>query len=275
MKPDPMKPPTRPLRLTTGVAAAAALFAFVSVPAHAITASSVDIYEMALYLNASNLNGGISLADYTYTDYAPGGLSDFVTAYSGQFDVSFSSALGAGNYGSVTWNITNNTGVTLQDVRLFGYLNADLGLNFADDFGTTGLTGSADWYQIGLFDATDPVIDSLLFGSLSNGTTLLGPGDVVFGLGFNLGDIAPGAHISAQFFIDGGSGALRQFDDAGGFYFSGSVAAVPAPPAWQMLVAGLLLVGVASARRKAKMQALPQTRYRLAAGCVRVSPHCN
>lgn len=260
MNPNPSHPRSTftPRRLCAALAAAS-LLALGSAPAQAAMVPTVDIYEMALYLNASNFNSGVSLADYAYTGYAPGGLSDFVSSYPGQFSISVNNALGVGNYGSMSWDITNNTGATLQNVRVFGYLNADIGFDFANNSGERTATGAPDWHQVGLFGTTDPVIDNLLFGSLSNDNATQGPGDVVLGLGFNLGDIAAGGHISASFLVDGNSGMLRQFDDTGEFYFSGaasSSAPVPLPASWPLLMTGLLLLGGFSLRRTAKLQAL-------------------
>ncbi|MEQ1591968.1 MAG: hypothetical protein ABL892_06210 [Thiobacillaceae bacterium] len=248
--------PGWPLRWRAGMVAATTLLVFSSAPAQAVPAPSVDLYEMAMFLNADNLNSGISLGDYAYTAYAPGGLSDFVSGYPGQFDMSYTSTLDAGNYGSMVWDITNNTGATLMNVRVFGYLNADIGLDYASNSGERAATGMPDWYQVGLFDMSDPVLDNLLFGSLSNDSAMQGPGDVVLGLGFAVGDIVAGGHIRASFSIDGSSGMLRQFDDSGEFYFSGAVAVVPEPQTWMQLLAGLLVLGALSTRRRIERRTL-------------------
>lgn len=182
-------------------------------------------------------------------------------------DVVFTDNLNGDNLGTVTWEVTNNGAGPLTDVVFFGFLDADLGTAFDDEYGTfisvpgTGPGDSApDTWEI---DEPGFVFGDIFFNLLdgfldeTNGVPQGSEDDTSLALGFGIGTLGVGDTILATFTTssDSSLGGLSQTDNpppgqapAGTFFFNataqvipaGSGPGVPAPPILLLFLSGLM-----------------------------------
>lgn len=170
--------------------------------------------------------------------------------------VEFLNALDADGLGEVSYAVSNQTGAALGTFWFFGYLDAEVGVPFFNEFGelvSVDGTGPGDpepdSWEIAEPYAAGGLLDSLLAGTLSdsNGVPVGSEDDVGLALGFQIAGLGVGETLNASFQIsDTDIGGLRQVSASNGegFYLNGSVsispADAPAPSAlWLLLFAPL------------------------------------
>lgn len=185
------------------------------------------------------------------------------------------STLNVDNLGAFGWTFTNSTAATLQSVRFFGFLDADIGRSqntFFNEYGNFVAFSvppgappqavSAIWWEIDepgyLFG---DVIANLSNGVLdgNNAVHSAVPDDVSLALGFLVGNLLPGQKLTATFAISTNPiGGLQQVDPDSNFtfYWNGhlvvedeSVEPVPEPGSLLLLATGLLGVFAFNRRR--------------------------
>lgn len=153
------------------------------------------IYDLGAFVHSPSL-GNLSLS------YLDGVQNDFPGT---GVDLSFISNLDADNLGQVSWQFSNNTGSTLQDVSLFGYLDGEIDPDINSSFNEYGQYISVDGAGAGdenpdSWEIDEPgfvfgdIYDNLFNGALDN-SNAVGIGsedDVSLALGFELGDILDG-----------------------------------------------------------------------------------
>lgn len=209
------------------------------------------IYDLGAFVHSSSL-GDLSLS------YLDGVQNDFPGS---GVDMTFSNNLDADNLGQVIWRFTNNTGATLLDVSLFGYLDGEIDPDVNSSFNEYGQLISvdgtgADDVNPDSWEIDEPgfvfgnIYDNLFYGALDN-SNAVGVGsedDVSLALGFELGDIFAGetwelilniseADIGGLFHGDADSGK--------GIYFNGEaridrVISVDEPTPLALLFIGIL-----------------------------------
>lgn len=176
-----------------------------------------------------------------------GGIDEF-SAYG--LGVGFASGRDADNLGSVTWWVTNGTGTSLGPFWFFGFLDADVGVPFFNEYGdfvSVGGTGSGDdapdAWEIAEPYGLGGLLDRLLAGSLSNVNRVPvgSEDDVALGLGFRVAGLGVGETLTARFTVSASDiGGLRQTAAGSGeqVWFNGSVAvgAAPAPGMLSLLL---------------------------------------
>lgn len=164
----------------------------------------------------------------------------------GGYGVSFQNNLAADGYGSVTWQVTNNTGADLASRQIMGFLDADLDAGlYYEEYGTTEGVLSNDYnsWEIdepGFFGAPpgDIYLYNLLLATLdnTNARPVSSPDDISLALGFLVTDWLAGETISATFNISSTlpttTASLGQFSNVVGdvLYFSGSIQRAGAAP---------------------------------------------
>lgn len=220
-------------------------------------ASVIDIVEFTSFINATELGSG-SLRD----TQVGSGVNEFASSGIG---ISVTNSLGANNLGSLSIKLTNNTGSDLNNVKFFGFLDAQIDESTNSFFNELGdasslLLGSgsadslADYWEIDEpgFIFGD-IYDHLLGGTLDNSNAFdIGiPDDVSLALGFDVGALLSTESLLASFEISAtDNGGLYHYDpDSGtGFYFVGSVIkiikdiTIPEPGTLVLLGLGLLLL---------------------------------
>jgi len=216
----------------------------------------VDIAQLASFINATEL-GSYSLEDTQIGS----GFNDFAGA---GLDSVFSNGLDANNLGTVTWQITNNTGFNLTNVNYFGFLDAEItepGNSFFNEYGSlinVSGTGSGD-IEADSWEIDEPgflfgdVYDNLVAGALDNSNAVPSGlnDDVSLALGFDVGELLSGQTLIASMTIsDQNIGGLSHTDPNAGFtlFFNGTVElqpiAVPLPSSLFLLALGLMLINV-------------------------------
>ncbi len=249
----------RVMKRTTTLNIKACLAALVFAYTGMTHAGPIDIFEFSVYMNstetgASSLrNTAIGLGPDTFT---PG------------LDISFDNNLNADNVGTMTWSMTNSTGMDLTNVSLFGFLDADLDETLNTFFNESGFTsdlvlgtGSGDGL-VDSFEIDEPgflfgnIIGNLLAGSL-DGTNSVAAGsedDVSMALGFDIGSLLAGQSIVATFDISlSNNNGLGHTDLNSGstFWYNGNVSIndpnpmiVAEPITLSLLFAGFLAIVV-------------------------------
>ena len=227
----------------------ASLFLVITIP-FASSAHAYQIYETGAFLNSSTL-GGTSLA------YLDSGTNDFLGTGVG---LTYSNGLDSNGYGILTWQFTNNTSMTLSDVSLFGFVDAEIVETsniFFNEYGEyVDITGSGSGdINPDSWEIDEPgfvfgdIYDNLLSGSLDN-TNAIPEGsedDVSLALGFELGDILDGQTWTMTLNIsDTDIGGLYHGDDASeaGAYVNGNVVVDPATTVSEPTSKLLLLLGI-------------------------------
>jgi hypothetical protein len=244
------------LRTSSFKATLASLFLFTSIPLTA-SVSAYEIFESGAFVNSSTL-GSSSL------QYLTSGLNDF--AGSG-IDISFTNGLNSQNYGNLTWQFTNNTSITLSNVSLFGFVDAEIVETFNTFFNEYGsyisVTGSGSGdINPDSWEIDEPgyvfgdVYANMLNGALDNTNAVpLGlEDDVSLALGFELGDILVGQTWSMSLSISATDiGGLYHGDapSGTGAYINGTAVVYPAtsvPEPSSVMVLLLGLFGMTFAR---------------------------
>jgi hypothetical protein len=226
---------------------------------------SIAIFQHSAFIHSSDL--GPDSLEETSIGF---GSSEFSGA---GLDFTFTESLDANNYGSLSWEVTNNTGSDLSDVSFFGFLDADIDEPLNTFFNESGAlvsvlgTGAGDT-AVDSWEIDEPgfvfgdVFDNLLDGVLdnSNGVPAGSEDDVSLALGFDIGTLSSGQSLLATFVISlENIGGLNQTDPDSNttFYYNGSVAlqdigVVPAPAAvWLFGTALIGLVGFGKRRKAA------------------------
>ena len=221
-------------------------------------ANMIDVVEYSSFIRASEF-GSTSL-QHTQVGYA-------VDEFSGAgLDVVFTNSLTTDNYGSVSWRMTNSTGMDLNDVWFYGFLDAHIDETATSFFNETGDAGSlvlgsgSGDVQADAWEIDEPgylfgdIFTNLLSGSLDDTNALLGiEDDVSLALGFDIGTLLSSESILASFEISAtNNGGLYHYDSVSdfGFYFTGSVsvldspvAGVSEPSSFFLMGLGFLLIG--------------------------------
>lgn len=219
-------------------------------------AGPIDIFRFSSFISSSTL-GGTSLSD---TRIGVGG-SEFAA---NGFAVSFGDGLNGDNLGTLSYSITNNTGMDLVDAMFFGYLDADLDETLNSFFNEIGdasglaLGGGAGDMLADAFEIDEPgfaggdIFANLLAGMLANDNAVGAgnPDDVALALGFELGTWAAGQTLTATFDISlTDNGGLFHYDPDSdfGFFFNGSaglstVSTVSEPGILGLVGVGLILL---------------------------------
>ncbi len=190
--------------------------------------------------------GNIVIADASAYVHGNGGL----IAQYGQASPTFFSNLNGNNLGTFGWTFTNTTGSTINDAKLFGFLDADINrdLNtFFNEYGfflglslpataPAGAIAASSWQidEPGFVFGT--ILNDLAAGSLQNANFVSSatPDDVSLALGFQIGFLAPGqmATLTLQISPTDIAG-LQQLDpdSNSSFYLNGYGTTGPAGPA--------------------------------------------
>jgi len=170
--------------------------------------------------------------------------------------------------GTFGWTFTNTTGSTLNNVKFFGFLDADIDRDintFFNEYGAfSSLSLSAD-APAGAIAATSwqidepgfvfgTILNDLAAGTLQNANFVSSatPDDVSLALGFLIGDLEPGRTAAITLRISPTNiGGLQQIDpdSNSGFYLNGYATVstlgeqppsdVPEPSAWALCAAGI------------------------------------
>ncbi len=232
----------------------ALLAAFIVAYAGVSHAGPIDIFEFSVYMNSTE-TGASSLRD-TSIGLGP-------NTFTPGLDISFSNNLNADNVGTMTWSMTNSTGMDLTNVSLFGFLDADLDETINTFFNESGFTsdlvlgGGAGDGLADSFEIDEPgflfgdIIANLLLGSLDSSNSVPGglEDDVSMALGFDIGSLLAGQSIIATFDISlSNNNGLGQIDPNSGstFWYNGMVEVMDPNPmsVSEPLTLSLLLVGV-------------------------------
>src|SRR5438874_8855836 len=131
----------------------------------------ISIFEGTFYLNSPDITDGFSVYDQRLPDLGPGNFSDVPG-----LDLTFSNTLDAQNLGTITVEVVNHTGSPITDAKLFGFLDADIGLSFDNNTGDVSNfipgSGSADanpdFWEIGELTSSFDIFNDLFLGTLSN-----------------------------------------------------------------------------------------------------------
>ncbi|NOZ53148.1 MAG: PEP-CTERM sorting domain-containing protein [Gammaproteobacteria bacterium] len=216
------------------------------------TAGPINITQLSSFINAKEL--GTKVLEDTQIGL---GSNNFSNA---GLSVAFTNSLNANNMGSVTWKITNNTGMNLSNVNFFGFLDAEItgqGNDSLNEFGGLvnvsgkGFTDTAaDFWEI---DTPGEIYNNLLRGILDNDNAIPSSlkGDVSLALGFEVGNLFAGQSLVANFVLSKQNiGGLRHEDQSEQlFYYNGTVkplsqtvVQVPSPNTMLLLGVGLILL---------------------------------
>lgn len=228
------------------------IFCFAAIPGKA---DIIDVAEYSAFINASEFGpGSLQHTDigYSYDDFTASGL-----------DVVFTNSLNSANRGTVTWSVTNTSGMDLTNVWFYGFLDAQIDEATTSFFNETvdssNLTlGSGSSDNIAdTWETDEPgfifgdIFSNLLVGSLDNTNGTLGiEEDIALALGFDLGTLLSTQTLVATFEIsDTNNGGLYQYDPLSGygFYFNGFVdvvgsVGVPEPPTLLLMMMGALFL---------------------------------
>lgn len=216
------------------------------------TASAIEIYDTGAFLHSPSI-GSSSLGhlDGVYDDFGGSGV---------QLD--FSKNIDAFGYGSLQWSFVNNTGMTLADTWLFGYLDAEIDPDLNSSYNESGRLVSVDGLGSGDTGADSWEIDEpgflfgdiyehLFIGALDN-TNPISAGnenDLALALGFYLGDLFAGDSWSLILNISASDiGGLAQLDSASGseFFLNGTAVIKRATSVSEPSIAILMLLGLLS-----------------------------
>jgi hypothetical protein len=220
----------------------------------------IAIYQYSAFIHSPDL-GAFSLQD---TQIGP-----VLDEFSGAgLNVTFTNTLDADNFGNVTWEVTNDTGGDLFDVKFFGFLDAEIDEPVNSFFNESGAlvsvtgAGSSDT-AADSWEIDEPgfvfgdIFDNLLDGSLDNLNSVPAgqEDDVSLALGFDIGTLLSGQSLLATFdtSLDNIGGLSHTDPDSDiTFYFNGSVAlqdvsSVPEPGTLMLLLVGMAGLAIGKA----------------------------
>jgi len=247
------------------------VIAFLSVFSLNAAAVSVEITQSSLFLSVPS--SPATPGPQTGTSYQDDQLGFYSALFpshntfgSGGFGVHYTDTV-VDSLGSLTWSITNNSGVDIANSEFTGFLDVDLGDVFFQNFGAIygDVNSHYDSWEI---DDPDPFFGDIYqhvqnLDPLDNTNNLPPglPGDVSLALGFDIDNWLIGETIIATFLISDalvGPAALAQFDlgdtsQSDGIYFSGSIdraSVIPIPGAGGLMLSGLVFLAVARRRKK-------------------------
>ena len=214
---------------------------------------SIAINQYSAFINSPDI-GLVSLED----TQVGSGFNEFQGAGLG---VAFTNNLGANDLGSVTWEITNNSGGDLTNTWFFGFLDVEIDEHSNSYFNESGALVSVDGTGSGdtaadAWEIDEPgfvfgdIYDNLSTGSLDN-TNNVPAGfedDVSLALGFNIDTLFSGQSLLATFNISLSNidGLIHTDSDSNTtFYFNGNVdvqdiLSVPEPGTLMVFVIGLV-----------------------------------
>lgn len=213
--------------------------------------NAVVIQEYSLFLNSPSL-GTSSLL------HSPIGFEndDFKSI---GLEFTFTNSLNSEGYGNVSWEFLNNTGKTLSDVWVFGFLDAEIAEGSNSFFNEHGelisvLGNGKDDADPDSWEIDEPgyifgdIYENLYVGLLDS-TNNVGSGsedDVSMALGFELGDLLDGSSWNVSLSTSlSDIGGLYHYDATSdtGFYYNGAVNIVStAPPVVEVAEPSSLLL---------------------------------
>lgn len=225
-------------------------------------ARALEVYDVGAFLHSSSV-GSSSLGhlDGVFNDFDGSGIG-----------LSFVRNLDADGIGTFTWNFSNNTGQTLNDVWLFGFLDAEIAPDLNSSYNEYGRlesvngTGAGDiaadsWEIDEPGFSTGDIFDHLIDGALDdqNSVPTGSENDVSLALGFHLGDLFAGDSwiltLQTSFdniggLVHGDSGLLTEFFFNGTAEVRRGTIPVSEPQAYLLMLLGLC--GLAWQRRQSR-----------------------
>ncbi|ESQ13236.1 MAG TPA: IPTL-CTERM sorting domain-containing protein [Chromatiaceae bacterium] len=229
-------------------------------------AASLSITEFAAFLTAAELDP--DPRDSSYNSLQETGIGSGYNEFeSANLEVEFQNGLDADGFGEVSYSLTNRNTFALETFWFFGYLDADVGVPFFNEYGELiAVDGSGandprpDSWEIAEPYGAGGLLDKLLIGTLSdnNAVPLGSEDDVGLALGFEIAGLGVGDKLNASFVIsENDIGGLRQVSasNGDGFSMNGSVSVVPAnarpiptPSPWGLILLSLALAAMANVK---------------------------
>ena len=209
-----------------------------------------SIYQLDGFVNVPGRNlentgsGFGTSADLSYG--APTGIS-----------YAFNAALLNAHQLVLTYQFTNQTGISLPGFQFLSYIDANIGSDPTNE--TVSITGSRSQglpnrsptsFQVG-DPSTSSLFTNQLFGTLNNVNDFPAgqPGDVAMGIGFSIGVVSAGQLIQFQVTLSDnltsvGSLNLTQRDPLSSdtLTYSGLITVVPEPATWLLFTLGGVIV---------------------------------
>ena len=231
-----------------------------------VVLSSLSVSALALPVSTSEFTTFLAAESLGDTTIVPGveifpgsrhigGFGPTTVTPPDSLRVSFDRDLDADGYGTLRVRY-DNFGPALSNVRLLGFLDAEIG-GFLGEYGARGgddpgfLSAASSWEidEPGFSSPFGDIFFNAEEGRLdgSNGVpTADEPNDVSLALGFDIGTLLSRESLVATFSIDRlDNGGLHQVDLAGGeLYYNGGfdVVPVPLPPAVLLFSSGLAIL---------------------------------
>lgn len=214
-------------------------------------ANAIEIYDTGAFLHSSSI-GSSSLGhlDGQFDDFAGTGIA-----------LGFSKTIDASGFGTLQWSFVNNTGSTLVNTWLFGFLDAEIDPDLNSSYNESGRLVSVNGAGSGdsaadSWEIDEPgfsfgdIYDHLFSGALdnSNAVSAGNENDVALALGFYLGNLLAGDRWLLTLTISPSDiGGLAHFDKNSGieFFFNGTAVvdrstSVPEPSVAILMLFSLL-----------------------------------
>ena len=215
------------------------------------TAQAVEIYDVGAFLHSPSVGSqSLGFLDGQFNDFSSTGIS-----------LGFSKTIDAMGYGKLQWSFANNTGTTLADTWLFGFLDAEIDPDLNSSYNESGRlvgvhgTGSGDeapdsWEIDEPGFSFGDIFDHLFLGSLDNSNAIPAgqEQDVSLALGFYLGNLFAGDSWLLTLNISPFDiGGLAHFDQHSGteFFLNGTAVvtrstSVPEPASTMLVLLGFI-----------------------------------